>query len=220
MSKVVSLLSGGLDSTTLLYDLIDSGHEVHPISFYYRQKHNRELDAAMLTCSKLGIKIKVVDLSILSELAPSALTRKDWKIPEGHYEEESMKQTVVPNRNMVLISLAVSYAIGIGASDVYYGAHGGDHAIYPDCRSEFIQAMRKSILLCDWSKITLKAPYLSLTKIEILKRGIELKVDFSKTWTCYLGEKSACGKCGSCQERLEAFATCGVKDPIQYEGVE
>ena len=128
-----------------------------------------------------------------------------------------MKLTVVPNRNMVFLALATAYAIGIGASKVFYGAHGGDHAIYPDCRSEFVAAMKKAIKICDWSSITLHAPYLKLTKADILRRGLKLGVDYSKTWTCYLGEEKACGKCGACNERLMAFECNGITDPIEYK---
>src|SRR3990167_8293997 len=148
MLKAVTLLSGGLDSTTLLYDLLDKGLEVYPLSFNYGQKHSKELVMAQLTCSKLKLPFKVLDLSILGEIAPSSLTRQDFEIPKGHYADESMKQTVVPNRNMVLLSLAISYAIGLRASYVYYGAHSGDHTIYPDCRPEFVEAMRLSTKLC------------------------------------------------------------------------
>ena len=150
-------------------------------------------------------------------MAPSALTRDDWDVPEGHYEEPSMRQTVVPNRNMVMISIAVSHAISIGATEVYYAAHSGDHAIYPDCRKEFIMKLTEAIELCDWNKITLKAPYVNLDKGDIAMRGKELGVDYSLTWTCYKGMEKACGKCGSCVERLEAFEKAKMNDPLEYE---
>lgn len=218
MDRAVVLLSGGVDSTTLVYDLVDKGFEVFPISFNYGQKHLKELVAAKCTCNKLGLTNKVLDMRVLGEVAPSALTRKDVEIPEGDYEEESMKSTVVPNRNMVLLSLAGSYALGIGAKSVWYGAHGGDHAIYPDCRTEFVKAMRLALELCDWAELQLEAPYLDMTKEEILWRGLSLEVDYSLTWTCYVGGKLACGKCGSCIERREAFEAVGEEDPIKYEG--
>ena len=217
MEKVVLILSGGMDSTTLLYDLINQDKEVHAITYDYGQKHKKEISMAQKTCESLEINHKIVNLSILNDLAPSALTRDDWDVPEGHYEESSMKQTVVPNRNMVMISIAVSYAISIGAPKVYYAAHSGDHAIYPDCRKDFIVKLNEAIESCDWSKITLKAPYVDLDKGDIAIKGKELGVDYSLTWTCYKGKEKACGKCGSCVERLEAFERARMNDPLEYE---
>ena len=215
MSKAVVLLSGGVDSTTLLYDVLKQ-YEVYPISFHYGQRHDREVEAAAETCDRLHLLHKIFGIERFGGLAPSALTEKG-EIPHGHYEEETMKLTVVPNRNMVLISLAVAYAIGIGAKDVFYGAHGGDHAIYPDCRDVFVDAMQKAVRLCDWSEVVLHAPYLYFDKADIVKRGIELGVDYSLTWTCYEGRRFACGECSSCVERLEAFEKNGITDPIKYE---
>jgi 7-cyano-7-deazaguanine synthase len=215
--KAVIVLSGGVDSTTLLYDLNSLGcYELFPIIFDYGQKHRREIALAVQSCTKLKIPPRIANLRLLNELAPSALTRNDVSVPEGHYEEESMKQTVVPNRNMVFLSLAVSYGIGIGARYVFYGAHSGDHAIYPDCRTEFVQAMQEVIRLCDWHQIQIDAPYLLMDKAEIVKIGLKLGVDYSLTTTCYNGKELACGKCGSCQERLEAFAKNNATDPIEY----
>jgi 7-cyano-7-deazaguanine synthase len=215
--KVVLILSGGMDSTTLLYDLLAENKEVYTLSFDYGQKHMKELEYASKTCEKLNVNHKILQLDVLNEVAPSALTRDQWEVPEGHYTEESMKQTVVPNRNMVMLSLATAYAISNGATKVYYGAHAGDHAIYPDCRKEFVEAMQKVILLCDWTKVELIAPYLDLDKGDIAIKGMELGVDYSLTWSCYKGNAKACGKCGSCTERLEAFKKAGMKDPIEYE---
>lgn len=215
-SKAVALLSGGMDSTTLVYDIKSRGYEVYPISFNYGQKQSKELDKAVETCRRLRLVHKIFDIRVLGEVAPSSLTRDDIEIPKGHYEEESMKQTVVPNRNMVLLALATSYAIGIKADSVWYGAHGGDHAIYPDCRPAFMEAMSGVIGLCDWSVVELKVPYLLWDKEKILRKGLELGVDYSLTLTCYEGRDLACGECGSCQERLEAFKKVGVEDPIKY----
>jgi len=215
--KAVVILSGGMDSTTLLYDVVNQGYEVHALSFDYGQKHRKELEMAQRTTEKLGIKHKIIDLCALNEVAPSALTRDDWDVPEGYYNDENMKQTVVPNRNMVMLSLATAYAIGIRADKLFYGAHAGDHTIYPDCRKEFVEAMKKAIGLADWHKVELEAPYLDMDKGDIAIRGKELGVDYSLTWTCYKGQEKACGKCGSCRERLEAFEKAGMKDPIPYE---
>ncbi len=215
--KAVLILSGGMDSTTLLYDLIDQGYEVHAVTFDYRQKHRREITCAQKICRKLHIPHKIIDIGILNEIAPSSLTREDREVPEGDYTGDTMKQTVVPNRNMVLLSIAASYAIGIPAHSLFYGAHAGDHTIYPDCRPAFVSAMATAFHLCDWNDVILEVPYLYMSKSDIVKRGVALGVDYSMTWTCYKGGEKACGKCGSCDERLAAFREAGVKDPIEYQ---
>lgn len=217
-SKAVIIVSGGMDSVTLLHDIVKNKlhDKVYGISFFYAQRHSKELDCAFKNCEILNVDWREADLCVLGELAPSALTRKT-EMPHGHYAAENMKQTVVPNRNMVMLSLAVSYAIGIGARFVYYGAHAGDHAIYPDCRPRFIEAMQKVIAICDWNKVELRAPYINVNKNFILSKGLKLGVDYSITWTCYEGKEKACGKCGSCTERLEAFEKNGIKDPLEYE---
>ena len=215
--KVVVLLSGGMDSTTLLYYVKAKGFDVYVVNFFYGQKHKKEIYAAWKTCDNLGVPYNTFDLEILGKIAPSALTRDTIDIPKGHYAEESMRATVVPNRNMVLLSLAVSYAIGIGAKSVWYGAHGGDHAIYPDCRPEFILRMGEVIRVCDWSPMRLEVPFMLMSKAMILKEGIKLGVDYSMTTTCYEGREKACGRCGSCVERLEAFQQNNIKDPLRYE---
>lgn len=215
--KAVVILSGGMDSTTLIYDVVSQGFQTYALSFNYNQRHKKELECAKRTCQKLGVEHKVLDLSLLNQVAPSCLTRDDWQVPEGHYADENMKQTVVPNRNMVMLSLATAFAVGIKADKLFYGAHGGDHAIYPDCRKEFVDKMRDVIKICDWHSVELDAPYLNMDKGDIAIRGKQLGVDYSLTWTCYKGGELACGKCGSCQERLEAFKKAGMVDPIKYE---
>jgi|TARA_Y100000310_G_scaffold247412_1_gene253010 7-cyano-7-deazaguanine synthase len=219
MSKAVIILSGGMDSTTLLYQILSEGYETSAISFDYNQKHKKELMVATKTCQKFDVPHKIINLSILNELAPSSLTRDDWEVPEGHYADENMKETVVPNRNMVMLSLATSYAIGIKANEVFYGAHSGDHDIYPDCRKEYVKQLSKTIEMCDWHKIKLVAPFLNIDKGDIVIKGQALNVDYSLTWTCYKGKDKACGKCGSCTERLEAFDKAGTKDPLKYDEI-
>jgi len=217
MKKAVVILSGGMDSTTLLYDAKHDGYDVSAISFNYGQKHKKELNVATKTCSKLDINHKILDLSVLNLLAPSALTREDWDVPEGHYADENMKQTVVPNRNMVMLALSTSYAISKKAKYLFYGVHSGDHAIYPDCRPDFYKYMQDAIMRADWHEILLRAPYIMKDKGDIVIRGKEIGVDYSLTWTCYKGRDKACGKCGSCVERLEAFEKAGIEDPLEYE---
>ncbi|MDI6720142.1 MAG: 7-cyano-7-deazaguanine synthase QueC [Methanomicrobiales archaeon] len=214
--NAVAIVSGGLDSTTLLYDLVRRGYEVHAVTFDYGQKHRREIACAERTCRRLHVPHRVLDLPLLNELAPSALTRAERAVPSGHYAEDVMRQTVVPNRNMVFLSLAGAYAIGIGARRLFYGAHAGDHPIYPDCRPVFVTAMQTAFHLADWSDLILEAPYLYLTKGDIVRIGLELGVDYADTWTCYRGEELACGRCGACVERLEAFRDAGARDPLPY----
>ncbi len=216
-SKGVMILSGGMDSVTLLHFLVKHLRcKMAAISFDYGQKHVKELEYAEKNCSELEVEHHVIALPFIGELFSSALLKKGEDVPEGHYEAENMKQTVVPNRNMILSAIAVGFGQSTGASFLSLGVHAGDHAIYPDCRKEFIDAFRNAIELSDWNPFTVKAPFQRMTKKEILEIGYQLSppVDYAKTWTCYKGEENACGKCGSCQERLEAFATIDKKDPL------
>ncbi|MFH1199130.1 MAG: 7-cyano-7-deazaguanine synthase QueC [Candidatus Omnitrophota bacterium] len=218
-TKAVIIASGGMDSTTLLYDIIAQGYEVYALSINYNQKHFKELDFIRKTCKKLKIPHKIIDLSRVGKelLFASALTSNKINIPEGNYKEKNMRFTVVPNRNMIFLSLASGYAISLGAKKVFYGAHAGDHALYPDCRKKFVQAMRKAISLAHWGPLELEAPYLNLSKSDITKKGKTLGVDYALTWSCYQGREKACGKCGTCQERLAAFKKISIKDPLEYE---
>jgi len=141
-------------------------------------------------------------------------------IPEGHYEDESMSRTVVPGRNIIFASILTGVAWSLGAEEVWLGIHQGDHAIYPDCRPEFYRAMNEAVTLGTDGKVVLKAPFLDTNKTGILRRGLFLNVPYGYTRTCYKEQEIACGKCGSCQERLEAFAECGLTDPVEYETKE
>ena len=217
MDKAAIILSGGMDSTTLLYD-IKRHNEPIALIFDYNQRHKKEIDCAHKTCIKLNVPYKIINLNVLNDIAPSVLTRNTLEVPEGNYNDENMKQTVVPNRNMVMLSLAASYCMSDGIKDLFYGAHAGDHDIYPDCRESFINSMRETLHLSDWNLCQLWAPYMNMNKGDIAKRGKELGVDYSLTWTCYKGKEKACGKCGSCTERLEAFEKAKMIDPIEYEG--
>ncbi|AOY89336.1 7-cyano-7-deazaguanine synthase QueC [Marinobacter salinus] len=214
---VVVIYSGGMDSYTLLHLARARGYKVHALSFNYGQRHVRELECASAVCESLAIPHKVIDIRAMSEvMAGSALTG-DVNVPEGHYEEDSMKATVVPNRNMILLSLATGYAVTTGAGAVWYGAHGGDHAIYPDCRPEFVEKMDAVCRVANYEPVGIEAPFMAMTKGEILAEGLKLGLDYLQTWTCYNGREKACGRCGSCVERLEAFAANGMTDPLAYE---
>ncbi len=221
-NKAVVLLSGGIDSTTLLYSLM-MDYECYPLTISYGQRHEREVMAARNVCEArtevLLKRWKYVNLNVLGSLLPSSLTGVG-EIPEGHYADESMKSTVVPNRNMILLAIAGGYAQGIGANIVAYAPHMGDHPIYPDCRPEFIQAVGKAIELgTGWEPgdgVELVSPFSKMTKTDIVKLGKKLNVPYHLTWSCYKGGEEHCGVCGTCVERKEAFKQSGIKDPTKY----
>ncbi|WP_337881404.1 7-cyano-7-deazaguanine synthase QueC [Rheinheimera sp.] len=215
--KVVVIYSGGMDSFTVLHKAIADGHEVHALSFNYGQRHVKELDCARQVCQELGLSHKVVDISAINQLLAGSSLTDNIDVPEGHYAADNMKSTVVPNRNMILLSLAVGYAVSLNARAVYYGAHSGDHFIYPDCRPEFVLKMHEVCQIANYEPVDIVSPYLNGNKIDILRDGLAMGLDYSKTWTCYNGRAKACGKCGSCQERLEAFELNHTKDPLVYE---
>jgi len=215
--KVVVIYSGGMDSFTVLNRALKDGKEVFALSFDYGQRHVKELECASKVCNSLGIKHKVIDISSINQLLAGSSLTDNIDIPEGHYEAENMKSTIVPNRNMILLSLAVGYAVSVEASQVYYGAHSGDHAIYPDCRPEFVEKMNDVCLIANYESVEIFSPYLTVNKSAILTDGLSMDLDYSDTWTCYNGREKACGKCGACQERLEAFSDNNVIDPIEYE---
>lgn len=217
MKKITLIYSGGSDSFTLLHHALDQGIEVECITFSYGQKHIKEIDFAKENCKRLGLSHTLIDIGYPESIfGSSSLIDEATDIPHGSYKEESMKSTIVPNRNMIFISYAIAYSIAHDIDEVWYGAHAGDHFIYPDCRPEFLRSMNTAAELCDPSKISVKAPFINLNKGEILKIGLDLNIDYSKTWTCYKGLEKACGKCGSCVERIEAFTDNNSSDPISY----
>ncbi len=214
-SSGVLILSGGMDSVTLLHFLTKYRHcMMKTLSFDYGQKHTKELEYAKVNCDELGVEHHIVELPFMGSLFKSALLSGGSDIPDGHYAEDSMKQTVVPNRNMIMSSIAVGFGQSHGLEFLSLGVHAGDHAIYPDCRAEFVDAFRKSVELSDWHSFTVFAPFQRMTKVEILEIGLQLDppVDYAQTWTCYKGLERPCGSCGACKERQEAFATLEVKD--------
>jgi len=216
-NKVVVIYSGGMDSFTVLNRALHDGKEVFALTFDYGQRHVKEIEYASTVCHSLNISHKVIDISAINQLLAGSSLTDNIDIPEGHYEAESMKSTVVPNRNMILLSLAVGYAVSVGASQVYYGAHSGDHAIYPDCRPEFVLKMNEVCKIANYESVEIFSPYLTVTKSDILTDGLKMGLKYDNTWTCYNGREKACGQCGACQERLEAFRDNIVTDPLNYE---
>jgi 7-cyano-7-deazaguanine synthase len=216
-NKIVCLLSGGMDSSTLVADFARMKYDVYTLSFNYGQKHSKELDAAWRIAGTYHATHKEIDMRFIKEIIPSAQTDPYREIPDGKYDEESMKQTVTPNRNMLLLSLAAAYSIALNACRVAYAAHAGDHTIYPDCRPAFVAAMSHVLSCCHFDPILLYTPFIHITKADIVKMGLELQVPYEHTWSCYKGNKLACGRCGTCVERLEAFHLAGAKDPLTYE---
>lgn len=213
----VAVFSGGLDSTVLAYHLQASGDRVLALSIDYGQRHRRELESAQRIAAQMEMPWLCADLSALRPLlAGSSQTDDAIPVPDGHYEAESMKATVVPNRNMLLLATAGAYAVSQRADALAYAAHAGDHAIYPDCRPEFADAMAKALHLCDWHDLLLLTPFVRMTKTDIVRRGASLGVPFALTYSCYRGGVEHCGTCGTCAERREAFKEAGIDDPTTY----
>ena len=213
MSSVLVVYSGGLDSYTLLNKAIKNFDYVEAITFNYGQKHNKEIEYAKSNCAKLNINHEVVNLDLKNILADSALVG-DIDVPEGNYDKEKMKQTIVPNRNMIMISVAASLVIKNNIEYLWYAAHSGDHEIYPDCRPEFIDKMAEVLEICDYHKIKFEAPFQNLSKSEIVATGLSMNLDYSKTWTCYEGKEKPCGKCSACLERALSFEANNTEDPL------
>ncbi|PTX97664.1 7-cyano-7-deazaguanine synthase QueC [Verrucomicrobia bacterium LW23] len=207
-----------MDSVTALYVAARDHKVVGTVSFHYGSKHNdSEIPMAAWHSAHLGIPYHVITLDFIGKFFQSNLLRTGGEIPEGHYEEETMKQTVVPFRNGIMLSIAAGYAESIGAQALVIAAHAGDHAIYPDCREDFMQAMADSIRLGTYADIQLLRPFIAETKAGIARIGAGLSVDYRRTWSCYKGGALHCGKCGTCVERREAFALARLPDPTSYE---
>jgi len=218
--KSLVVYSGGMDSTTVLYKMVkDLGREnVSTISFNYGSKHNdMEYSYAKKICDRLEVSSKRIDLPFINDLFTSDLLKSGGDIPEGHYESPVMKRTVVPFRNGIMLAIATGYAESISAGSLVLGNHYGDHAIYPDCRREFIAPMTKAIKAGTYSRVELWSPFCEITKTDIVKIGEELNVPWELTYSCYKGNEKHCGKCGTCVERIEAFADAEVKELTKYE---
>lgn len=216
--NVIVLLSGGVDSSTALH----WAHREHAVkaalAFHYGSNHaERELACARYQAAQLGIPLHEVDLRPISQHLASALLSGAAAIPTGDYDEANMRQTVVPFRNGIFLSIAAGIAESCGAEAVVIAAHAGDHSIYPDCREEFMQAMGQAIALGTYAGIRILRPFISMSKGEIVSLGAQLGVDFTHTYSCYCGGEQHCGSCGTCRERREAFRTAALADPTPYQ---
>jgi 7-cyano-7-deazaguanine synthase len=204
--KIVILVSGGVDSTTLLHELHKNGNDLLALSFNYGSRHNeRELECAVYQCQQLNVPHTILFLTFMKQYFKSALLQGDEEIPHGHYTDINQKKTVVPFRNGIMLSVAAGIADSHDYSIVALASHSGDHAIYPDCRVTFNSGMRQAILRGTYNEVVLLTPYERLNKRDIVRRGIELGVDYTHTWSCYEGGEAPCGKCGACIERAEAM---------------
>ena len=223
--KIIMGLSGGVDSASLLGLLLDQGHSVHCCIFSYGSKHNKWENGAAKTIlafyqtQDFLVSSEIIDITNLMQNFKSDLLLSGGEIPEGHYESENMYRTVVPGRNTIFISIMTGLAESIGAEQIALGTHSGDHHIYPDCRKEYVKAIDSAIYLASGKKVEVIAPLIDDNKTTIIKKGLSLipPIPYHLTRTCYKDQPLACGKCGSCNERLEAFANIGKTDPIQYE---
>jgi len=225
LSKTLCVISGGMDSATLLHLAIGvkpEGDEIEAVSFDYGQRHRKELDYARRLCDGLGVRHDIVDISAIQpHIGGSALTSDDIDVPEGHYESENMRLTVVPNRNAIMLSIAFGIAVARGADRVGAAMHAGDHAVYPDCRPAFVEAFNAMQIVAveghGHPTLQLWTPFINLKKSHIATIGSEHDVDYSQTWSCYKGQELHCGACGTCYERREAFRDGGVADPTIYQ---
>ena len=221
MASVV-VCSGGMDSTVLAYKVHrDDPVDLTLVSFDYGQRHKRELSSAEAVADRLDAEWVLIDLvDYGAALASSALTNPDVPVPHGHYADESMRATVVPNRNAVMLAMAFGLAVDRGAKAVYTGVHAGDHPIYPDCRPEFIVALNRALRVGTEGyrhpDLQLLAPFVNVDKTEVARLGVELGVPFDLTWSCYEGGEVHCGECGTCVERIEALTDAGADDRTEY----
>lgn len=216
MKDSLIIVSGGMDSITLLYDYAQSIGMA--VTFDYGSNHNhKEIPLAKMHCERLGIPHIIIPLSFVKGYFNSSLLQGAEAIPEGHYEAENMKSTVVPFRNGIMLSIACGIAESNGMKNVMIANHYGDHSIYPDCRASFIDAMSTAMKEGTYEGVEIIAPYTNITKGDIAKKGKALGLDYAETWSCYKGGNYHCGKCGTCVERIEALAVAEIQDNTKYE---
>lgn len=220
--KTVVVCSGGMDSVTLAYHVKKERDLSRLISFDYGQRHKKELDYAAITAADLGVEHNIIDISNIAQFLTGSALTDNIDVPDGHYAAETMRTTVVPNRNAIMLSIAFGIAAGENASAVAAAVHAGDHFIYPDCRPEFVDAFRamQNCALEGMWEVDFYAPYVNQAKADIARAGAELEVPFQKTWSCYKGGELHCGRCGTCVERQEALHLADVVDETTYEDPE
>jgi len=212
--KCVVVLSGGPDSATVAYWAKNQGYDLRPITFKYGQIAVKETESAQKIAKSLGTASKIIDLSDLREIFGGVTSLCNTDIP---LTSEFSQPIIVPFRNAIFLSTAVSYAVSVGANKIFYGAQGSDEPFYPDCRREFYQAFEKAARLGTGQEITIQAPFSGMRKSDVIKKGIKLGVPFELTWSCYLDGDRHCGRCESCVNRKKAFLEAGVQDPAEYE---
>lgn len=215
MKDSVIIVSGGMDSITLLHEYAD--RIALAVTFDYGSKHNaNEIPFAKLHCERLGIKHIVIPLGFMADYFKSSLLKGGEEIPEGSYDDENMKSTVVPFRNGIMLAIACGLAESNGLTKVMLANHFGDHAIYPDCREDFVNAMSQAMQFGTYEHIEIVAPYTNITKTDIARHGKNMGIDYTETWSCYKGGEKHCGKCGTCTERKEALRDAGIEDKTEY----
>ena len=214
--KILCIYSGGMDSTVLLYDLINKGNQVEAIWFNYGQRHKKEHLFAEQICSKLGIEFTELDISEINSFLTNSSLSGEQDIPDVHYEDDKAINTIVPNRNMIMLSIATAKAINDKFDAVAFGCHYGDRVVYPDCRIEYTNALQTAIFLADRHLVKLLTPFIDITKADIVNIGQKNNVPWTQTWTCYKGLEKHCGSCPTCIERREAFHLAKVQDPTEY----
>lgn len=222
MSRGIAVVSGGMDSVAMLYKLVRGyGDLPDVVSFDYGQKHWKEIEYAQQICLLLRLRHDIIDFRDLGRQLSSSLTTDGIHVPDGHYAEESMKATVVPNRNMIMASVAAGIAISRDMQFIAFGVHAGDHFIYPDCRPAFFSSLRSTLMTANQGFIDndfrVFTPWINMSKADIVTEGQRYGVPWHMTWSCYKGGALHCGKCGTCTERIEAFQLAGVEDPTIYE---
>ncbi|MBA4542748.1 MULTISPECIES: 7-cyano-7-deazaguanine synthase QueC [Thermoactinomyces] len=225
-NRAVVVLSGGLDSTTCMGIAKEAGYELYPITFYYQQRHDKEVEHAKKVAAFYGVeqRHKIVNVSFLGDIGGSALTDEAIEVQTGGVQD-GIPDTYVPARNLIFLSLATAYAEVIGAEKIYTGVTAVDYSGYPDCRPEFIAAMTETINLAtkmgvtSEGKLSIETPLIHWSKAEIIRRGLELGVPYELTTSCYLGGEEACGECDSCLLRLKGFAENNATDPIPYKKI-
>lgn len=216
--KSIVICSGGLDSVTLAYKMAAESDLKRLISFDYGQRHKKETHYAALCAQKLGVAHDIVDITTIGALLTGSALTDDVDVPDGHYAEETMRSTVVPNRNAIMLTIAFGAAAAQNCDCVATAVHGGDHFIYPDCRPGFIDSFNamQAQALDGYANVELYAPFVHIPKDAIVSEGVKLNVPYAETWSCYKGGEVHCGRCGTCVERREAFHLAGTEDPTEY----